>query len=190
MDRAALPGILFWIVFLPLAALGLINPTWYVDWTRADWINLGVAGGTLALAAITAWNVSVTRSVLSAEDRRHRQSLAPIVDMWATSGAFSLVSLHLINNGPGPALKLQIKCLATYFRGQEEVETSMTATRAVLAPKVSGDDSITIELELPDALIIERLKEIHVSYSDMFGNPYQSHRVAGVFTWEPPQKLQ
>jgi hypothetical protein len=188
MDRATLPGILFWIVFIPLAALELTNPAWYVEWTRADWINLGVAGGTLALAGITAWNVSVTRSVLSAEDRRHRQSLAPIVEASATSDTFGAVFVHLINKGPGPALKLRITCSIMYYEDGERLQMVRTASHAVLAPQTASDDRMTIEI-VSDILSVESVNEIHVSYSDMFGNPYTSRRVLDVFSWEPPQQL-
>ncbi len=147
MERRALPSIVFWALFILLAGLEVTNPHWYSNWTRADWLNLGVAGGTLALAGITAWNVLVTQTVLKAENRRHRQSAAPIVNMWLERvKGTSDYALLLVNQGPGPAINVHVECVVTFYKAREQIEHTIRFTRNVLTANGGNKQTKTLKL--------------------------------------------
>ncbi|HEV2741348.1 MAG TPA: hypothetical protein VGU66_22500 [Candidatus Elarobacter sp.] len=191
MDRTALPGIIFWVLFLPLAALELAKPDWYTGWTRADWISLGVAAGTLALAGITAWNVLVTQRVIGAEDRRHRQSLAPIVNTWWHKKRSGDYSLHIVNSGPGPALNVRVDGVVSYYEGREEYRHTIKFRWQVLSANLGNPQHRELDLHaLPGTPQVESVVSIHARYVDMFGNEYSSLTTKGNFVWTRPPRLR
>lgn len=184
-------GIAFWIVFPGIAVLEVANPHWYYGFQRGDWINLGVAVGTLALAGITAWNVAVTRDVISAEDRRHQQSLAPIVNAWPHLTKQKGWVLEFVNMGPGPALNIELRYVVVYTARGRRQRHEARMRRNVLA--ANGGNFQSARLEVPgDAeapVSIETVSNIELRYRDMFGNQYESDRTPDSFDWRPPSNL-
>lgn len=73
-----------------------------------------VAAGTLALAYFTALSVVRTNDVIAAEDRRHQQSLAPLLTVQADAQAHQVeggryeVGIWIKNIGYGVALNIEV----------------------------------------------------------------------------------
>lgn len=102
-----------WIVIALLIVFEATRVFWYDPIEKPSdralfWANALVALGTLALAATTAWQASLTRSVLRGEDRRHQQGFIPIVEMriFLESGAVPTLAVRFTNVGKGPALNV------------------------------------------------------------------------------------
>jgi hypothetical protein len=191
MGRSVIPGIVFWALFFPFAAVEFMKPDWYTDWTRADWLNLGVAVGTLALAGITAWNALVTRAIIGAEDRRHQQSLAPIVNLWPHITPSGTCILNVVNMGPGPAINADIECIASFYEGRQERLHTIRYRWNVLSASQGNHQRIPVDLhDLEGRPKIVSVPSMHIRYHDMFGNVYDSHRTDKTFSWMPPERLR
>jgi len=102
--------LLFWGVFIPIAAFCGTKSTWYDTWNTAEQIDSWVAAGTLYLAAGTiflAWltsrSVEITARVLKDEQVRHQQAFAPLVKFIPpdsnTTSSFKRVKLENVGNG-------------------------------------------------------------------------------------------
>lgn len=167
-----LAGVIFWLCFIGLAAFALGHGTWYDKWPLPEQINFWVAAGTLGLGVVSAWNVIVTRMVVGAEDRRHRQGLAPIIRIAVrrdTSDPSKMIGLQAKNVGLGPALHIEI--VAMHGPGHaERLEDRISALG------VGDERAVRVQ-----SLAIERppihrayFKQITVRYEDMFGNGYMT----------------
>jgi hypothetical protein len=204
------------IVVVALIAIGwFFFKPYYARWTAAEQIEFWVAAGTFVLAVVTMWNVWVTRAVVGAEDRRHRQSFAPIVDVhWVarpvtSKHAFDENDEALIdhiegvfsaeNSGLGPALNITVQADVTWqfrrfeTRDGERVSTGMATTvrpwSATASALSARDTRSTVELVAaqPEPMYsFVKAANVVVSYTDLFGNEYRSECDSGVLSWHPP----
>jgi hypothetical protein len=83
----------------------------------ADFINFWVAAGTLAMAR-TTWmslvktdeSMAQTKNVLAAEERRHQQSFAPIIELTTNNDTDAdFIKFNIQNIGKGVALNIAIE---------------------------------------------------------------------------------
>jgi hypothetical protein len=187
----------------------------YGRWTAAEQIEFWVAAGTFVLAVVTLWNVYVTRTVVGAEDRRHRQSFAPIVDVhWSARPVYDedavdpdgepLVDYYeglfsAENSGLGPALNIAVSANITWrFRRMEERDgelisagTQVTvapwnATASALSARDARSTATLIATQPEDTYTFVSASNVVVTYSDLFGNRYRSECNSGVLAWYPP----
>lgn len=79
------------------------------------WTNVAVAGGTLALAVVTVVSVLQTRAVISAEDRRHQQSYAPLLTLGEqfNNNEEYKAGFVLYNIGKGVAVDITFRVIGT-----------------------------------------------------------------------------
>jgi hypothetical protein len=112
-----------------------------------------VAIGTFVLAYFTWQSVSRTGDVIAGEDRRHQQSLAPLLIIEAQAGQRPLnggaeTGIHVYNIGYGLALKVRVTLEGTLHyaitRGVEDTDEN----RQLYAGKFEADRSDVIPTRL------------------------------------------
>jgi hypothetical protein len=206
MRRDALPGIVFWATALPLLAFGTTHQFWYDTWSLAERINFWVAIGTGALAIVTAGSVLATMAVMGSEDRRHRESLAPLC-----IAILERADIYVQNIGLGPAVSVVVHGVVSYdipmHEPDESGQNSATlrindrnkGTSSFHTPPLSVVPAVAVspgarengrivggawatpvwsQEELRNKLLysgeISNIRDLGVSYTDMFGNRYET----------------
>lgn len=109
MRRDAIVGLSFWIPVLAALAFGATHTSWYDTWPLAERINFWMALWTGVLALVTASSVLATMNVIGSEDRRHRESFAPIC-----IAIFDRADIYVQNVGLGPATNVAVHGQLTY----------------------------------------------------------------------------
>jgi len=191
-----------WQALLLLFILGCLSvPVMrYLLWWDVSVIaSVWVAGGTLALAVVTWWNVYQTKAVVAGEDRRHQQSFLPIVEyMFFDTSEVQNGFIHLVasNIGSGPALDIRARLQgsATIRFGvptQTGIEDQdhnyafdqLKFERSAGAPHISPNDSFVVTAAdfhltryargtlLPGTISVTSAE---ISYADVFGNRYKT----------------
>ena len=129
MRRDVVAPLVFWIVFLSLVVFTMTHTSWYDQWPLGERINFWVAAGTGALAIVTAASVLATMRVISSEDRRHREGLAPICVAY-----FTRADIHVQNIGLGPAVDVVVTGRVEYDKPIYERPLQSDTPNAAAAP--------------------------------------------------------
>jgi hypothetical protein len=208
MDRRAIPGIAFWVLFLSCAVFQVSRYSWYDLWPIEARINFWVAVGTIALALVTTFSLFVTNAVVSAEDRRHQQGLAPVVTLSAIRGYYNddvrnprtLEGFAVSNVGLGPALLVTIEAtLETAPSPFNESSSERFVAHVSALPSGANQNVINEtwrfdEDEPPPYPRLEGLcyMNVQLSYTDIFGNSYKTIYLdehLSQYHWDPPNSL-
>lgn len=164
---------------------------------------------------ISWWNVKVTGSVISAEDRRLQQSLAALLiiqlipngDKHHSDDRFN--GFRVTNHGKG--LARDVKISLEYFN---LVKARVDEKKLGVARKIELQRTTELPYQLSDSVdaIAERdhavtwfglefgeiddttmteFRNIRLSYLDMFGNPYETvYDDIVTYRWLPPKYLE
>lgn len=174
---------------------GIIAPR-YAQWEPKEAIDFWVAAGTLGLAVVTFASVLVTKAVVSAEDRRHRQSLAPIVEVYYVSDDDG-AGFCIRNIGLGPAVNLvgHVSIRYELFPLPNGPRKRSRGIEVALSVVGVGQSLVQLDPELSANKVRDSectFQPVIFSYHDMFGNRYEtsySNFHGRRYEWSPPQNL-
>lgn len=202
------------VVLIGLLVVVFVNVyhRWISYWITSDKIDFLVASGTLALAVATVLlarftlqSVRASRDIIEAEDRRHRQSVAPIIKATPIIDAVrrEITGLELTNLGLGPALKLGVTADVQYerreyheFQSFAVMETQTVPMINVLASAVAPNGRATVSNGARQGWVLSSegfgCGKVTITYRDLFGNLYTSiggHLFNDYYEWFPPPRL-
>jgi hypothetical protein len=200
------------VVFLLVAFA--VWPRWSIYWGTSDKINFFVAAGTLALAASTVLlarytlqSVRTSENIIAAENRRHEQSLAPILSARVVARdpvKHEITGIEVTNSGLGPALQIGITGNMQYERREyfddgrsfKIIEKKSFEMMNCVGAVVGAMDSAILPTGAPPKWSLSAdgtfCSGITIIYRDVFGTFYQSTGVDlwhGYFYWQPDAEL-
>lgn len=115
----------------------------WLSWSGADIAGLAVALATLVLAYFAKRTIDINKQLIGGEDRRHQQSLAPLVEFscFYDSRFKTIRYFELFNNGTGIALNLEVK-INIMAKVSKTLLTPLTPEEIALSNDISSLPSI------------------------------------------------
>jgi hypothetical protein len=152
----------------------------FTSWSPEAKASVWVAIGTLALAAVTAWSVYQTRSIIGAEDRRHQQGFAPLLVFDGHHIVAGNLFYLIKNVGMGMAIGVMVRTEGTFY--SSEFQRGIIPMTPYPERPYEGETShaLIVKDDIGDIIIHPmppdyggtRPGSIEITYYDMFDNRY------------------